>query len=163
MSIRSITGRFSVALRVVSTSRFSPGSRAQSRIIGVLVLTIIAIILATTLGVFSLAIAPSENNDVSISGVDIEINTGNGHVTVSHTGGDSLSPDGIRVDVVQDRTQTSVQLTDFTNRPADDSQFSAGQRWVHAFAIDADNDIRATVVHEPSETVLSSADVDAQN
>lgn len=152
-----------VAFWAAASDSISPRNRAQSRIIGVLVLTIIAIILATTLGVFSLAIAPSENNDVSISSVDIGIDNGNGHVTVTHTGGDSLSPDGIRVDVVQDRTQTSVQLADFTNRPAEDSRFSAGQRWIHAFPVDADSDIRATVVHEPSETVLSSADVDAAN
>ena len=125
-----------------------PGGRGQVRIAGLSVLAVVALGLTATLGTLSLALAPAEDDSVSVVNVDVAVTED--AVTVSHHGGDTLDPDDLRVEIDGDETDLTLDGFD-----ADDS-FTAGDRLERAVTL-AGDEVLVTVVHEPSGMRLAES------
>lgn len=123
-----------------------PGRRGTARIVGLSFLSVVALGLTATLAALSFALAPAEDDSVSVAKVDVVVTED--AVTVVHGGGDTLDPGDLRVEV--DGGETRLTLDGFES----DGPFTAGDRLERAVTLDSDQ-VLVTVVHEPSGAILT--------
>lgn len=111
-------------------------------------MTIVAISLTATLATSSLDVAPSDD-EVAVAHIDVT--AVEDKVVVTHEGGDSLTPEELRVDI--DGGQQNIQFNAFSAQSAERDEFRAGERW--EYSVNLDDEVSVTVVHEPTGTVLA--------
>jgi len=127
------------------------GWRGQSETIGVVLLAAIALILVAAIGLFIFSdVGGEDQNELLLTDIESELTATN--VTITHAGGDTISPEEVNV-IVEGNTRT-IPLEEFSGV---DKNFTAGesaqfqltdptQFWIGEF--------RIIVVHEPSNTIL---------
>lgn len=130
-------------------------SRGQTQTLSLAVLTLLALGLTVVLGAFSFGLAPSEDEQVAISKISLEVD--NGDVVAVHEGGDAIRADDLQVYV--DGGRSKLALSGFTDRPENDTLFRAGERWRHPVEFD-DESLRLVLIHEPSGRVLAQLDAE---
>lgn len=143
-----VCARVRIALQSVKPT----GARGQTRTIGLLFLTVMAIALTVSLVAFSFALTSSESDDVAMASIGLEISED--EVTVIHNGGDSLESNEVTLDI--NGGQRSISLSAFSSSPSHLDQLTAGDRWSHNIAL-TDDQVLVTVVHEPTGTVLAES------
>ncbi|WP_158853864.1 LamG-like jellyroll fold domain-containing protein [Halorhabdus sp. CUG00001] len=120
--------------------------RAQSDVIGVILLTAVIVILSVLVGVVTLGTVDTTDNPAANLGVDV-----NGtELTISHLGGTSFARGDISI-VLRDGSTQRLTLTSFTGGDGGDS-FSPGEQLFYTHGLT--DSVRVLVVHDPSNTVL---------
>lgn len=123
-------------------------SRAQSEVIGIVLLTAVIVVLVSVAGAIVLSERFEEDDDPLVS---VESNATVDRVRIDHTGGDSLAAADVEV-VVRDGNDTRrITLSDFDTTPG--TRFEAGSEWETSVTLDP-GEVTLIVVHTPSETVL---------
>jgi PKD repeat protein len=126
-------------------------ARAQSEVVGVVLVTGIVLLLAVGAGAVVVSNVLTQSQDVP--SVDVEGQATTAYVTLEHAGGDSVATSSVAV-VLDARGRTRYPLDSFTQRVGDDpSRFEPGDTWRRINDVGGDS-IRVLVVHEPTNTVL---------
>ncbi|ACV12926.1 Protein of unknown function DUF1628 [Halorhabdus utahensis DSM 12940] len=137
-------------------SRFA---RAQSDVIGIVLLTAVVVILMALVGTTILATVdtqerPTADLKVSVNGTSGTIT----NVSIAHHGGTSLTADEVTVAFRANSTDR-VPLTDFTEQQGDsDSIFNPGERW--GYNLTTSELLRVVIAHGPTSTVLADHECD---
>lgn len=127
-------------------------SRAQSEVVGVILLTAVIVVLVTVAGGIFLSEMLDTDDDPLISA---ESNVTATNVWLSHTGGDSVAAADVEVIVRSSGTTTRTPLSSFDSAPGD--QFEPGTEWETAVNL-TDGEAQLLVVHRPSNTVVHEAE-----
>lgn len=127
--------------------------RAQSEVIGTILLVGVVVITVTTAGAFYLSnLSDSETGPTT----DFNATVTTSSVNITHLGGDSIARDELTV-IVRNNSNTqqfSVADGTLTNSDADE-QFELGERWdTSSISLPAGETVRILVVHDPSNTLL---------
>ncbi|WEL17977.1 Pilin/Flagellin, FlaG/FlaF family [Halorhabdus sp. SVX81] len=129
-------------------------ARAQSEVVGVVLMTAVIIILAMIVGGTILSTVDTEEKPTANLNVSVDAS----NVTVSHHGGTYLSVDEITVHLRSANTERHL-LDAFQERQGDaDSSFDPGETVTHTH--NATALLTVFVVHDPSNTVLYNRDFD---
>jgi hypothetical protein len=125
----------------------------QSETLGLLVMVGVVLVLAATVSIFVLSDFGGQD-EPEFTNIDIDMSVDT--VTVSHEGGDTLSPDNIRVVVSSQANRSEVNLLGgFTfDQPAETDSFSSGEQFVRAQGGPYVGAMTVAVVHEPTNTVI---------
>ena len=123
-------------------------SRAQSEVIGIVLLTAVIVVLVSVAGAIVLSERFEEDDDPLVS---VESNATVDRVRIDHTGGDSLAAADVEVVVRDGNATRRITLSDFDATPG--SRFEAGSEWETSVTLDP-GQVTLFVVHTPSETVL---------
>jgi len=129
--------------------------RAQSHVIGVILLT--AVVVTVVLLVGSVILTNTGGWSDMLADVDVEVNATT--VTLTHLGGASVDTEDVVV-ILDGETTTRWDLASFTQTDGSDaSRFEPGDEWVGEHSLDGDS-MTVTLVHEPSNTILDRESVD---
>ena len=102
-------------------------ARAQSETVGVVLLTAVFVLLASTVGLLLISNVLSEADDGPL--VDIEANASGQYVSVQHAGGDSLPVGDVAV-IVEGTTRERYDLASFVHRRGSEgTSFAPGDIW----------------------------------
>ena len=123
-------------------------SRAQSEVVGIVLLTAVIVVLVSVAGAIVLSERFEEDDDPLVS---VGSNATVDRVRIAHTGGDSLAADDVEVVVRDGNGTTRIALSAFEATPG--SRFEAGSEWETSVTLDP-GQVTLFVVHTPSETVL---------
>jgi len=125
---------------------FQDSDRAVSPVIGVILMVAITVILAAVIGTFVLGIGDQLGNNQPTAQLSIDsTDFPNNNVTISHSGGDQLEGDNLRV---------TLNTTDA------DNQFSSGLFQVGDTQTISDSSTginegtRLRIIHEPSDSII---------
>ena len=131
---------------------FNSDDRAVSPVIGVILMVAITVILAAVIGTFVLGLGDSlgDSQPTAQLSVSIDDTTGDGELTVEHSGGDPIEADSVRI-VVSDASgsEDDVEAT-ITSR------LSVGGSASASFTDSGTNvsDVRVRLIHDPSDSIL---------
>jgi len=136
------------------------GGRAQSEVIGVVLLVGVFATVAIIVGVVIIQDVTDRADDEPL--VDLNATATADNVTLTHAGGDDLTVEDVDVILRQGSDERRDGLETYTEQRGDgDSQFDPGERRnrTHPFS---SGTLRVVVVHEPSNAVLLDESVDAR-
>ncbi|WP_246984677.1 type IV pilin N-terminal domain-containing protein [Halorientalis marina] len=127
-------------------------NRAQSEVVGSLLLVGVGIVLIGIVAVFALGFADDATSDPTTVAVDADVTASN--LTITHESGDALRVDDIAVVLKRPDSSDRVPLSSLRTVTSDgDDRFTAGERFRLRHGV-ADGDLRVRVVHEPNGAVL---------
>lgn len=129
-------------------------ARAQSEVVGVVLLLGVVVVVTTLVGAFVLL--DSDRKERPLADLRIEATAKN--VTIVHTGGDSVAVADIRVVVRSDADQQTFPV-DAANVTGSDGDFGFGDTFVRNHSV-AGPAVTVLVVHTPTNSVLAEADRD---
>lgn len=128
-------------------------NRAQSSVIGVVLLTGVVIISITTIGVFWLG-SISDQADASGPLVDVDVEVTDTNVTVRHRTGETVDLADVRVIVRNGSSTEEFRLDAGTVRGGDgDGTFEPSEDVVHSHGLGSGT-FEVVIVHDPSNTVI---------
>lgn len=123
-------------------------NRAQSEVIGVILLTAVIVIVTVLAG--GMILGSLDAQDEPSANLKVSIN--DSHVTIGHHGGTDLDDSETSVILITDDSQ-SIGLSEFDERQGDgDDTFESGELVTHGHG--ASDTIRVLVVHDSSGTLL---------
>ena len=125
-------------------------SRAQSEVIGVVLLTAVVVILVTVVG--AVVLSQWESEAEREPRVDVRSNLSADELKLRHMGGDRLAASDVEVLLRGDEINQS-HLSGFDEQPETDGWFEEGTTWKHDFSTSS-GVIDVLVVHRPSGTVI---------
>jgi flagellin-like protein len=127
--------------------------RAQSEVIGVVILIGVVV---TMVGIVSVVVLSDAGTDESIL-ADVSVEANGTHLQVVHMGGDEI-PIG-DLELVLDGTGGTDRIqVDAANVTGDDGQFGLGDRLERAHGLDGDR-ARVVVLHSGENAVVAEATV----
>jgi flagellin-like protein len=135
------------------------GRRGVTSVLGVVLLVAIAIVIGTTLAMFSLMYVESLNEPAP--GVTIDATTTDGEIRFSHRAGAAIPNDELAVVVRTPTTTTRVPFGQSTLTGAD-GEFAAGERWRYCKLSEPGTRVTVQLVHEPSEAVVANVEQSVQ-
>lgn len=140
----------------VATDR-SAGDRAQSEVIGVVLLTGVVVLLSLVVGFYVLSGSGTQGQPVA----EVEGSLSDAGIEATHAGGDSFPIDELVV-VVRDGGTTTRYAIDPGNVTGDgDGRFEPSETFARAHALAGDTGT-LVVAHEPSGTVLFDRELDVE-
>ncbi|QSG08996.1 type IV pilin [Halapricum desulfuricans] len=126
--------------------------RAQSEVVGVVILVGVFALLATIVGVLVIGNVTDQASDEPL--VDLSATATAGNLTLAHGGGDALDAADVDVIVRNTSEERRLDLEDFDETQGnDDDRFTAGEKRRHETPFDSGT-LRVLVVHEPSNAVI---------
>jgi flagellin-like protein len=126
-------------------------SRAQSEVIGVILLVGVVIIAIGGAG----AVYLSSIADESGPATDVRVKVTDDVVVLTHNGGSALSTDSLRVIIREDGSDTNTDWADGTVTGDGDDRFEPAETWREGgFMFDSSDRIEVLLVHNPSGTLL---------
>jgi FlaG/FlaF family flagellin (archaellin) len=134
-------------------------SRAQSEVVGVVILVGVFATVATIAGVVLIQNTTDQVSDEPLAEIDATATNDSGTVNVSltHAGGDDLAADEVAV-ILRQNDELREGL-DTYNGSGD--EFTPGEtRWKRQPALSPNRSLRVIVVHEPSNGVLLDTAID---
>lgn len=122
---------------------------AQSDVVGVLLFTGVVVLLVGVVGTFVLSGIDTTSEPVA----DVEVHVTDSTVRLTHGGGDSMAAAAVRVEFGRDGSGATT-LADASERAGDgDDRLEPGERRETGHG--ASDTISVSVVHDPSDTVLT--------
>lgn len=122
--------------------------RAQSEVIGIILLTAVVVILSVVVG--GTILTNIDAQDEPVANLDVSVNASN--VTISHQGGSQLPTTEVTVYFRSGNTERHSLGTFPEQQGDDDGDFDPGERVTRVH--NATKVITVFVVHDPSNTVL---------
>lgn len=131
--------------------------RGQSETVGVILLTAVVVVLATTVSV--LVLSNFDGTGETGPNVDVKSSVTDQQVGLEHFGGNRFDVSDIRVDIrQQDGDDISRPLSSFTlDRGGNNETFEAGDRWTKDFSDETEvlrGEIRLLVIDENNGRVI---------
>ena len=127
--------------------------RAQSETIGTVLLVGVFVILVTIVGVVVLGGIDTEADPLA----DLRVDGNATHIVITHRGGDSVPGEEVTV-VLNGGSDTRRYTVDSANVTGDDGEFGFGDVFARLHGLSGPS-ATVRVVHGPSNTVLTEADV----
>ena len=127
--------------------------RAQSEVIGVVILIGVVV---TMVGIVSVVILADTGGEGSVL-TDVTVEANGTHLQVVHMGGDSIPVGDLEV-VLDGSSEADRIRVDAVNLSGDDGRFGPGDRLVRTHGLDGDR-TRVAVVHGGENTVVAEATV----
>lgn len=128
-------------------------SRAQSEVVGVVILIGVVV---TMVGIVSVVILSDAGTDGSVL-ADVSVEANGTHLQIVHMGGDEIPIDDL--EVVLDGTDEADRIrVDPTNVTGGDGQFGPGDRLVRTHGLAGDR-ARIVVLHSGENAVVAEATV----
>ena len=125
--------------------------RAQSEVIGVILLVGLVAIIISAAG----AVYLSTIDDESGPATDVRVTVTDETVTLTHNGGSAPATDSLRVVIRQDGSDTNTDWADGTVTGDGDDRFEPAETWREGgFMFDSSDRIEVLLVHDPSGTLL---------
>jgi len=131
-----------------SVTRAPVTTRAQSEVIGIVLMTAVVVILAVIVG--GSILSTVDTQDEPVTNLEAAVDASN--VTISHHGGTAFSTDEVTVQFRATGTERHSLGTFWEVQGNDDGTFSPGEQVSRIH--NASDVVRILVVHEPSNTVL---------
>jgi len=128
--------------------------RAQSEVVGSVLVIGLVVVVVGIAGAAALGPVTSGTDGVR---AEITGGVGTDELTLAHQGGDSLPGEDLRLIVRVNGSETSLDWADGTLSGGDDV-FDSGEGWRVDRDVHADSVVAVTLIHEPSNTVLFSAE-----
>jgi len=136
-------------------------SRAQSEVIGIILLTAVVLILVVGAGGLFLSGLESETDRDPLADLESDVNAT--VVTLDHQGGDGFDAGDVEVVLRGDDGEFTERLDGGTFlRGSDDTRFVPGDRW-RSSPHNRSGEVRLFVVDRASNTVLHEATHEAEN
>jgi len=130
--------------------------RAQSEVVGVVLLTGVVVVAASLVGVVVLQGVSEESESGPTVGVLVNATTE--FVTIDHNGGETVDVSSVDV-VLSGESRERYPLSSFTQeRGTDATVFEPGDQWNHSNDVGGDR-LRVIIIHTPSGTVLRDVTV----
>jgi len=126
-------------------------SRAQSEVVGIILLTAVIVILVAVAGGIFLSNAFDEDDEPLVS---VESNVSSDRVSLSHSGGDTVDAADVEVVLQAADSTRRITLSDFD--ATDGGQFDPGSEWETSVTLPA-GQVTLFVVHTPSDAVVHEA------
>ena len=126
--------------------------RAQSEIVGTVLLVGVVVVTVTTLGAGLLG-SVSEDDD-PLGDVSGEVRTD--EIRLTHRGGESLAVVALEVVVRTDDGTTRIPFADGALAGPDSDRFDPGETWSKSASFDENEEVRVSLVHD-SDSVLFEA------
>jgi len=126
----------------------SSRSRAQSEVVGVILLTAVVVVLVGVAGGIFLSNAFDDDDEPLIS---VESTLTADRVTLAHNGGDTVDADDVEVVLRRADSTDRITLSAFDNTSGE--QFEPGSDWDTSVSLTAGT-VQLFVVHTPSNTVV---------
>ncbi|QSG11919.1 Pilin/Flagellin, FlaG/FlaF family [Halapricum desulfuricans] len=134
-----------------SSCRYS-AQRAQSEVVGVVILVGVFAVLAVTVGTVVIGNVTEQAGDEPL--VDLNASATTDSLTLVHGGGDSLEAADVDVIVRNTSEERRLDLEVFDETQGnDDDRFTAGEKRRYETPFDSGT-LRVLVVHEPSNAVI---------
>lgn len=135
--------------------------RAQSEVVGIVLLTAVVIVLVVGAGGLFLSSLESDTDREPLATLESNVNAT--VVTLAHQGGDEFDADEVEV-VVRGADGEFTQRLDAGTflRGADDTRFAPGDRW-RSTPHSLSGDVRLFVVDRPTNTILHEATHEADD
>lgn len=130
--------------------------RAQSEVIGVVLLTGVVVVVVSLIGLVVLQGVSAESE--SGPTVDVIVDATTEFVSISHNGGTTVDVSSMEV-VLSGESRARYPLSSFIqHRGSDTAIFEPGDRWNHSNDVGGDR-LRVSIVHTPSGTVIHDVTV----
>ena len=128
-------------------------SRAQSEVIGAILLVAVVVIAVTAFGVFYLG---NQSDDGRDPAAEFNASASTTSVNITHLGGDSLARADLVVIVRNSSTEREFSVENGTLTDGDtDDQFEPGEEWGSTnISLPAGESVRVFVVHDSSNKLL---------
>lgn len=130
-------------------------SRAQSTVLGTILLVAVVVLGLTVAGLFSVAsITDAADSPV----VDLSATLTPTELGLVHEGGDGMATAVLAVHVRNDDADASYSFADGTLAGDSDDRFEPGERWTlaHGLSLEAGDRVRVLVVHDDATVVLDA-------
>jgi FlaG/FlaF family flagellin (archaellin) len=130
-------------------------SRAQSTVLGTIMLVAVVVLGLTVAGLFTVAsITDAADEPV----VDLSATVTATELALVHESGDGLETTALAVHVRHDGTEAVHAFADGTLAGDGDDRFEPGERWTvaHGLALDEGDRVRVLVVHDERSIVLDA-------
>ena len=129
-------------------------SRAQSTVIGTILLVAVVVVALTVFGSYSLG---SITDDSRGPAVDLSASVTATNLTLVHEGGEAMETTSLTVHVRHD-AETIHSFSDGTLTGDGDGRFEPGERWTvaHGLSLDDGDRVRVLVVHDNRTVVLEA-------
>jgi hypothetical protein len=125
--------------------------RAQSEVIGVILLVGVVTITISAAGAVYLSTVADESGPAT----DVRVTVTDDAVALTHNGGSALSTDSLRVVLRENGAETGTDWPDGTVTGDGDDRFEPSETWrADGFSFDPDDRIEVLLVHDPSGTLL---------
>ncbi|MFB6178153.1 MAG: type IV pilin N-terminal domain-containing protein [Halorientalis sp.] len=128
--------------------------RAQSELIGVVLLVGVVVVLVSMISVVMLGQVDTNRKPVA----DLRIRANDTTLTIEHAGGDAFAVDDLRV-TVNGETDHKQFPVDAANVSGSDGTFDFGDRFVRKHGL-SDASVTVMVVYTPSNTILAEDRLD---
>ena len=125
--------------------------RAQSEVVGSVLMTAVAVLTVATFGFYALGSGPG-SADVPRTNVDATVT--NGNVGFTHHGGDSLETDEPRMSLSVNGTERRLRWSDGTLAGSDPSRFEPGETWKNETRLRGDAEVELWLIHDRSNAVV---------
>ncbi len=122
------------------------GERGVSQVVAVILMIAVAIVLTSTVGLVVFDITGDSEEENVIVSVDTELD--NGELVVRHSGGDTVDPEDLKIQVDSD---SGTDVIDLENKLSD--SFTAGTEF-RLRPQSAAGDALVQLVHEPTNSIL---------
>lgn len=123
--------------------------RAQSETLGIILLVSIVVLSVGIFATFYLGTIGAQSGSL----VDAKFSADGGDLTITHAGGDPVSPDELLVGVDRPGDRTQHAFADGSIDRGTDDRFAPGDRW-RFDVLDPDGAATVWLIHEPSDRVL---------
>ena len=134
-------------------------TRAQSEVVGVVLMTAVVVLFMTTFGVYYLGELDSDRGSAR---ANVHTSVTTDHIVVAHGGGDALDADTTRVivrvagkpNVEIDNSIAALAARSNGSSSSDDGDFEPGERLTWSTSLTTDDEVELYVVDNATNTVL---------
>jgi len=130
---------------------FASAIRGQSETTGVAIGVALVVVLAAAVGVFVFADSSDSDDDAVLATLDSDVTVST--LTVSHSGGDTLDPENVRVVLEGNTTIHDSSLAAFSDPASSNETVDAGDTWQQTLTRFI-SEAQLRVIHEPTNTIL---------
>lgn len=127
-----------------------PSERAQSEIVGTVLLVGVVVVTTATLGAGLLgSVQPDRDPVADVSG---EVTAD--RISLTHAGGDAMAASALTVVVRTDAGDARIPFADGTLSGPDPERFEPGETWTKSSSFPAGERVRVYLVHAPTNVVV---------